>query len=103
MRSVVEIESVREDALIVVSELVTNAVMHSGCDPEDTIAVRAVLAGGCLRISVHDPGRSTDAPAIPADDRRRRGGLGLRIVERIARRWGVDRGRGRMVWAELAL
>lgn len=102
IRGVAEIEAVREDVLLVVSELVTHAVVHSDCDPRDTIAVRAVLTGSCVRITVHDSG-PTDAPTIPAEDPRQRGGLGLRIVERIARRWGVYAGHGRVVWAELAL
>lgn len=97
------IRSIRDDVLLVVSELVTNAVRHSGCEAQDTITLHAVLHGNCIRIAVHDPGHSTQTPApsedLPVGD----GGLGLRLVERIARRWGVERPHGRLVWAELTV
>jgi two-component sensor histidine kinase len=82
---------VLDDVLVVVSELVTNAVMHSGCAPQETITLEATIDGARVRISVHEP----DAFA-------QRGGLGLRVVDTLAHRWGVDRPDGRVVWAELA-
>jgi anti-sigma regulatory factor (Ser/Thr protein kinase) len=103
MRGVLEISAVRDDALLVVSELVTNAVIHSGCSPEETIALQAFLAEDCLRITVLDPGRSVETPVIPAKEHPHGGGLGLRLVALIARRWGVERPPGRLVWAELAV
>jgi anti-sigma regulatory factor (Ser/Thr protein kinase) len=90
-----------EDAALVVSELVTNAVAHSGCEPGQTIILDAALNDACVRIAVHDPGRSVEIPRArdrPGDI----GGLGLRLVEQLARRWGSERADGRVVWAELA-
>ncbi|MGI8571849.1 MAG: ATP-binding protein [Solirubrobacteraceae bacterium] len=89
------------DALLVASELVTNAVLHSGCDASDEVEVVAEALPGGLRIEVSDPGRSGHAPTLkPHTDAP--GGIGLQIVDSLARRWGVER-RGRMrVWAELA-
>lgn len=92
---------VRDDALLVASELVTNAVLHSGCDPSEEVEFVAELLPGTLRIAVTDPGRSGRAPA-PQPNYTGRGGFGLRAVAAIARRWGTERQTGRLVWAELA-
>jgi anti-sigma regulatory factor (Ser/Thr protein kinase) len=92
----------REDAILVASELVTNAVVHSGGSPADTIRVRAVLARGDVSISVHDPGLSDDVPHLREADGSQASGLGLPIVQQLTRRWGFERDRGHRVWAELA-
>jgi anti-sigma regulatory factor (Ser/Thr protein kinase) len=97
-----ELGAAREDAILVASELVTNAVVHSGGSPADTIQVRAVLIRGDVLISVHDRGLSSDAPHVRDADVSRAGGWGLGIVKRLARRWGFERDRGHRVWAELA-
>jgi len=47
----------RDDAILVASELVTNAVRHSLRGPEDLLEVR-IAWDGQLRISVLDPGGS---------------------------------------------
>jgi anti-sigma regulatory factor (Ser/Thr protein kinase) len=94
---------IADDVALVVSELVTNAVRHSGCRPGQTIGFDALWSGGCVRIAVHDPGRSDQAPRIGQRAPTEAGGLGLRLVQQLARRWGSDRRDGRLVWAELAL
>jgi anti-sigma regulatory factor (Ser/Thr protein kinase) len=91
------------DAMLVASELVTNAVLHSGCSAAELLEVKAVLASERLVISVQDPGRSGKAAEpMPADDLRPNG-WGLRIVEQLASRWGSERRGGYRVWAELPL
>jgi anti-sigma regulatory factor (Ser/Thr protein kinase) len=92
-----------DDAALVVSELVTNAVRHSGCAPDQTVMLDALITGQGLRISVHDAGRSVRVPVVRDDPPSVGGGLGLRLVEQLARRWGSERPDGRLVWAELAL
>ncbi len=97
----------RDDGLLVASELVTNAVQHSDCRDEHLINVRAELFPDHLLISVHDPGLSGDgaAPASqaqPAFEGPQAGGWGLQIVDRLSRRWGTERPDGYLVWAELA-
>lgn len=96
------IKSVRDDALLVASELVTNAVLHSGCDPSEEVEVVAEALPGALRIAVTDPGRSDSAPIVKPSAGEA-GGVGLRVVDALARRWGTERREGRRVWAELAL
>jgi anti-sigma regulatory factor (Ser/Thr protein kinase) len=91
------------DVLLVASELVTNAVVHSGGSAADVLTVTATVRRGELLISVEDPGRSgQSAQTRPRDDSQPHG-LGLRIVEQLASDWGAEHGPGYRVWAELAL
>jgi len=88
-----------EDVRLLLTELVTNALRHSAVRPEDEIGVRAEVADGTVRIEVHDPGRDGDVqPRTPGA---RGGGYGLFLVDRLTNRWGVERGEGTTVWAEL--
>jgi anti-sigma regulatory factor (Ser/Thr protein kinase) len=97
------LEPVRDDALLITSELVSNAVRHSGCSPDDEVEVVAELTSEGVLITVTDPGLSGSVPARRAADTARVGGLGLRIVDALARRWGAERQDGLRVWAEIAL
>ena len=95
------IDPVRQAAMLIASELVSNAVLHSGCEEHDQIEVCARLADNLLEISVHDPGLSRSEPEVPAG--RAIGGLGLAIIEKLAYRWGIHQPDGRRVWAQLLL
>jgi anti-sigma regulatory factor (Ser/Thr protein kinase) len=90
------------DAMLIASELVSNAVLHSGAHRDDLLHVDLRFAEeGVLFISVTDPGVSGGtAEPRSADDAF--GGIGLRVVEQLATRWGSDRRDGHRVWAELA-
>ncbi len=91
------------DVMLVASELVNNAVMHSGGGPHHALEVRASSDAGRLTISVRDPGLSgSDAGPTPPSDQEI-GGWGLRIVEALCERWGEDRRDGYRVWAEINL
>ncbi|MET7473782.1 ATP-binding protein [Streptomyces sp. NPDC005648] len=92
-----------EDAVLLLSELATNAVRH-------TLSARILCGIGflsdvCLRLEVHDhdySGRHEPSrrEAGPDDE----GGRGLLLVEQLAVAWGVDRSRltgGNAVWANL--
>lgn len=96
------IKPVRNDALLIASELVTNAVLHSGCQPGEEVEVVAQALPGALRIAVTDPGRSDREPKLKPSFAGP-GGNGLRVVDALARRWGTERREGRCVWAELLL
>jgi anti-sigma regulatory factor (Ser/Thr protein kinase) len=87
-----------DDVEIIVSELVTNAVL-ARCT---TLRVCLDLAGGCVRVEVGDDagGWPTVLDASPADAH----GRGLAIVAALATHWGVrDDDTGKVVWAELTL
>jgi signal transduction histidine kinase len=87
-----------DEAVLLLSELATNAVIHAGSPFQVTIRCR----DDRLRIEVADGSRAVA--------RRQRfsatsgTGRGLALVDDIADRWGVDeRGDGKTVWFELAV
>ena len=92
-------EAVVDDAMLLVSELVTNSVRHAELRSYDTIAVRILTGGASLRVEVADPGPGFDSSEVPTPDGR--GGWGLWLLDRIASRWGVSRDGGLRVWFEL--
>jgi anti-sigma regulatory factor (Ser/Thr protein kinase) len=97
------IAPIRDDAKLVATELVSNAVLHSGGTAADIIEVRVRLRARALEIAVTDPGRSRDRPALRARGRLARSGRGLILVDGIAERWGTSDGDGRLVWAWIPL
>lgn len=86
-----------DTAQLLVSELVTNAVLHAGTDIEVTVSV----SGGVVRVDVVDQSRRL--PTRKNYDRSAMTGRGLGLVDASARQWGV-RGHpsGKSVWFELA-
>jgi anti-sigma regulatory factor (Ser/Thr protein kinase) len=90
------------DVRLLVSELVTNAVRHAGLQAGDTIRLCVQTREAVLRVEVDDPGRGFE-PAPPAPDPARPSGWGLYLVNELADRWGVDRGRrgGTRIWFEV--
>jgi anti-sigma regulatory factor (Ser/Thr protein kinase) len=103
LERLMEIRPVRDDALLVASELTSNAVRHSGAAPAGEIELRAQLVPDGVLIEVIDEGRSGDIPHARASEAEAPGGFGLPVVEAISRRWGSERVRGTRVWAELRL
>ncbi|MFD7286819.1 ATP-binding protein [Streptomyces sp. NPDC059863] len=90
-------------AVLVLSELLTNAVRHACASPGREIETRYIQVRRpmpCgLRIEVHDA--SPTRPTRRAEDVDACDGRGLLIVDALADEWGVaDRvGVGKMVWA----
>ncbi|SMD25950.1 hypothetical protein SAMN05661093_09528 [Kibdelosporangium aridum] len=87
-----------DDAVLVVDELVSNALCHAVAPR----VCRLSLAdqGRCLRIEVDDG--SPEQPRMRTPDRH--GGRGLVLVDRLASSWGVrHHGHHKTVWAELVL
>jgi anti-sigma regulatory factor (Ser/Thr protein kinase) len=83
-----------DDALMVVSELVTNSSEHTG---SDSVMV-ALVDGDRLRIEVHDRDPRPPTRIDPSSA----GGFGLAIVETLSDRWGWDAtDYGKRVWTEL--
>jgi anti-sigma regulatory factor (Ser/Thr protein kinase) len=91
------------DLVLIASELVTNAVLYSGCSEQDMIQVQLDHGGDHLLLSVTDPGRSSRSAAVAVAEQRSFGGRGLWLVEHLARRWGAERAKGYRVWAEVPL
>jgi anti-sigma regulatory factor (Ser/Thr protein kinase) len=94
-------DPVRDDVLLVVSELVSNSVRHAGGVADDVIHVRVQTQNGRLHLAVEDAGRNGDFARRPASPQLH-SGFGLNIVDKLALRWGVNRRGGTRVWAELA-
>jgi anti-sigma regulatory factor (Ser/Thr protein kinase) len=87
---------------LLVSELATNSVLHSGSDK-----FSVVIAGtqrGYLRVAVTDKGRTASVPHLRTPELGDEGGRGLWLVSRCAPRWGIrDDGHGCVsVWFEIA-
>ncbi|NHI11301.1 magnesium or manganese-dependent protein phosphatase [Streptomyces sp. KO7888] len=89
-------DGTRDSVLLLVSELVTNAVRHAG----GPITVRLIRDGPGLLCEVGDTGngRPRLGRAGLLDD----GGRGLHVVHRLTTRWGVRwTETGKVVWAEV--
>ena len=90
---------VLRDAQLLVSEVVTNSVKHSGSD--DPIRLRAWARRSGLKVEVADGGFGFETgPRTDAGDDE--GGRGLLILEAVADRWGVSRDARARVWFELS-
>ncbi|GHE75415.1 hypothetical protein GCM10017778_71380 [Streptomyces vinaceus] len=91
----------RDDLLLCVSELATNALLH-GVPPGRCYRLRLLLFDGMVRVEVADSGGGL--PQVKDRDPGAEGGRGLLLVASLAERWGVGPRRpGKVVWCELAL
>jgi len=89
-----------EDARLVLSELVTNAIRHGRPEIDVTLSMRPDR----LRIAVRDGGEGLPVLNAAATDALRAGGRGLMIVAATTVDWGVlADGAGKTVWAEIAV
>ena len=85
-----------DDAVLLTSEAVTNAVVHAGTPIDVVVTVDAAMA----RIEVHD--RQPDLPVVRDPDPDAASGRGLRVIEAMAEAWGVQpTGDGTCLWFEL--
>jgi serine/threonine-protein kinase RsbW len=91
-----------DDGRLIASELVGNAVRHSGCGVDHRLRVDVSRRHGRLLISVHDPGLSGKAVSPGDGDPSEPDGWGLRIIRELSEAWGTERPDGYRVWAELA-
>ncbi|MGI8683517.1 MAG: response regulator [Acidimicrobiales bacterium] len=91
-----ECEDVLDAVTLLVSELVTNSVVHAGSGAE----VAVLLKPDALRIEVSDSGGGT--PGRRDADGGATSGRGLSMVETLSSAWGVEQaGSGKTVWFEL--
>jgi anti-sigma regulatory factor (Ser/Thr protein kinase) len=86
-----------EAAVLLTSELVTNAIIHA----RTRVVVTLRVVGEGLRVAVLD--ESIERPYRRRPDGHLGGGRGLMLVEALADSWGVSTERhGKSVWFELA-
>ncbi len=87
-----------DDVVLIVSELVTNAVRHA---PDDEVPqLHLESRPHALRIGVSDG--AAIRPLIRELSDTAESGRGMRIIAALASRWGVDdQGRGKRVWVEM--
>lgn len=86
-----------EDAVLLVSELVGNAVRHTGAR---VFGLRMRRRRGWIRIEVRDPSRGL--PCLMPVQEMDVSGRGLFLVDKLADRWGVDLlPRGKTTWFEM--
>jgi anti-sigma regulatory factor (Ser/Thr protein kinase) len=97
-------EEVTETAVLLLSELMTNAYRHAKVSPGREIWARCAQDGDCVRVWVTDANDTLPAPrnASPDDE----SGRGLTLVAVLADNWGAaprKHGIGKTVWFELRL
>ncbi|MFJ6723616.1 SpoIIE family protein phosphatase [Streptomyces sp. NPDC091281] len=100
-----------EDAILVVSELVTNAVVHAGTEVDVDCRLETAPAAGAagpdgpavvVEVTDHHPSRAPRDGAPEASYETPEYGRGLRLVAALAEAWGVTYRRGtKSVWARL--
>jgi len=86
------------DAVLLTSELVTNAIAHTASGRGGKVLVTVYRADSRVRVEVKDDG-SDQAPVVHRVGEVRESGFGLGLVDLMADRWGHCGGRrGRVVW-----
>ncbi|HUR51285.1 MAG TPA: ATP-binding protein [Mycobacteriales bacterium] len=89
-----------DDALLVVSELVTNAVRHAG--ESSTLELELDQDGSSLRVALADG--STESPSPRPAPHAAEGGRGMTIMAALSDRWGIaPHNGGKQVWWEVDL
>jgi signal transduction histidine kinase len=89
------------DVLLLLSELVTNAIRHPVPRVGEEVTVHVAVAPGCVRGEVCDCGPGFDAEALQPPLVGVPGGRGLQIVDHVASRWGSCREELHCIWFEL--
>jgi anti-sigma regulatory factor (Ser/Thr protein kinase) len=90
-------QDVQDDVVLVVSELVTNAIVHT---TSVEITCRLGIIGGSVYVAIADQGLDPVGPQVRTVELSETG-RGLQLVSALSEDWGVmpDDGRGRVVWA----
>jgi PAS domain S-box-containing protein len=92
------LNAVEEVAVLLTSELVTNAIRHATGD----LRLRVLRRPGGIRVEAHDRDATTLPQLRSQDDALADGGWGLHFVAELATRWGVETlAGGKAVWFEL--
>nr|WP_240929860.1 ATP-binding protein [Streptomyces coryli] len=98
-------EPCAEVLILIISELVTNAVVHTGCSAELRLHLpelpgRQGTGAGTVRVEVVDTSARAPQPRHAAGMETH--GRGLDLVDGLADRWGWQReGAGKRIWCEV--
>ncbi|EPD59673.1 ATP-binding SpoIIE family protein phosphatase [Streptomyces sp. HGB0020] len=96
-------DRVADDAVLVVSELVTNAVVHAGTDVDVECRLEETAGELVVEVSDHHPSRAPHDSRAEISYDTPEHGRGLRLVSTLADSWGVTFRRGtKTVWARLS-
>ena len=96
-------DDVIKRSTLVVTEVVTNSVMHAGLTAAQPIDLNIQVVPGCLRIEVTDAGTADFDLVSTLPDPGQDSGRGLWIVAQLTDRWGVDFSSSTHVWCEFDL
>lgn len=93
--------SLLNDAQLLTSEVVTNAVRHAGMTRGNPIGLAIDLSSEMVRVEVSDggPGFDLTSPTVPVEGKAE--GWGLHLVGRVSDRWGAILDHRHVVWFEL--
>jgi len=92
----------RDDVKLLVSEIVTNSVIHGEPGSEQWIRLRVESGDGKVRVEVRNPGSAVAFERTPRSGTMRESGWGLHLLENLADRWGVSTDEGETcVWFEV--
>jgi anti-sigma regulatory factor (Ser/Thr protein kinase) len=86
--------------VLLVSEVVSNAVRHSTGSADAAIKLVATVTAETIRVAVTDSGEGFTPR--PRDPERLEDGYGLYLLEKAASRWGVEHSGGTTVWFEVS-
>ena len=89
-----------DDAVLLTSELVTNAMRHARLPPSVSMQLLIRVEPDSIRIDVADEGIGFSRASVPLQGGPE-GGWGLVLVDLLADRWGVTRNQPNLVWFEL--
>jgi two-component sensor histidine kinase len=94
-------EELERNLMLLTCELVNNSVLHGQAGEQDLIEIELRTTANGVRAQVSDegPGFSPNGRERDLDEP---GGWGLVLVDRMAKRWGVERRERTSVWFELA-
>lgn len=102
-----EPDTLLDDAVLLTSELVTNAVLHAGTPVQVTCRLLGDLSHGAVEIAVLDRRPAQLRPDLPhsaAEAAERTNGRGLQLPSELASAWGVTYARAaKAVWFRLDL
>ena len=93
-------KGVQDDAVLLVSELVSNSVTHVEAVPSNMIGLLVALERNTLHVEVSDRSGRVGQRRPPLGDR----GYGLNLVEKLSSGWGAELRNGRNVtWFDLQI